>query len=49
MNKEKLSKGLCILIILILCTAGISRCASSNSMTLKEYAEQQNATVQEAK
>jgi len=43
MNKEKLSKAVCIIIIIILVAAGLSRCAASNSMTLKEYAEQQNA------
>lgn len=42
MNKEKLSKTVCIIVIIILVAAGLSRCAASNSMTLKEYAAQQN-------
>lgn len=41
MDKEKLSKGICIIVIIILVSAGLSRCAASNSMTLKEYAAQQ--------
>ena len=41
MDKEKLSKGICVIVIIILVAAGLSRCAASDSMTLKEYAAQQ--------
>lgn len=40
MKKETITKALCILAIIILVTAGLSRILSSNSMTLAEYAAQ---------
>ncbi len=43
MDKEKISKAICILVIVILFFAGASRFLSSGSMTLKEYAEQKAA------
>lgn len=45
MNKEKISKALCIIVIIILFFAGISQFASSYSMTLKEYDAQRNGTA----
>lgn len=41
MKKEKVIRLICILFMIVFVMAGISRCASGNSMTLKEYAAQQ--------
>ncbi len=40
MKKEKLSKLICILLIIVFIAAGLSRCMGGNSMTLEEYAAQ---------
>ena len=40
MNKEKISKLVCILLIIVFIAAGLSRCVGGNSMTLAEYAAQ---------
>lgn len=47
MDKDKITKALCVLAIIILVFTGLSRLLSSNSMTLKEYAAQKAATHQE--
>lgn len=43
MKKEKIIRLICILFMIVFVMAGLSRCASGSSMTLKEYAAQQES------
>ena len=43
MKKEKVIRLICILFMIVFVMAGLSRCASGGSMTLKEYAAQQES------
>lgn len=46
MKKEKLTKLISILLIIVFVMAGLSRCMGGNSMTLEEYAAQQQSINQ---
>lgn len=43
MKKDKIIRLICILFMIVFVMAGLSRCASGGSMTLKEYAAQQES------
>lgn len=40
MKKEKITKLIAVLLIIVFIAAGLSRCMGGNSMTLEEYAAQ---------
>ena len=44
MKKEKIIRLICILFMIVFVVAGVSRCASGNSMTLEEYAARKQSS-----